>query len=55
VRLGAALFLVPVTGVVVAMVTGDRPSPVEFAGIAALLVGIGSISIASGTQQPERV
>ena len=31
VRLGTALFLVPVTGIVVAIVTGYRPRPVELA------------------------
>ena len=44
-RLGAALFLVPVTGVMAAIVIGDRPGPAELAGIAAMLVGIGIVSI----------
>ena len=44
-RLGAALFLVPVTGVLGAIVTGDRPGSTELAGMAATLVGIGIISL----------
>ncbi|MBI3747724.1 MAG: DMT family transporter [Chloroflexi bacterium] len=44
VRLGAALFLVPVTGVAISIVVGDRPEPAELAGIAAVLIGIGIIS-----------
>lgn len=51
VRLGAALFLVPVTGVVVAIMTGDRPTPTSIAGIAALIVGIGIVSL-GGSSQP---
>lgn len=43
VRLGAALFLVPVTGVVAAVVNGDRPAPVELAAIVAVLVGLGIV------------
>ena len=53
VRLGAALFLVPVTGVVAAIVIGDRPAPVELAGIAAVLVGVGIVSVASAPQPSE--
>jgi probable blue pigment (indigoidine) exporter len=45
VRLGAALFLVPVVGMVAAIVTGDRPAPVALAGIAGVLVGIGIVSV----------
>lgn len=45
VRLGAALFLVPVVGILAAIVTGERPGGVELAGIAALLVGIGLVSL----------
>jgi drug/metabolite transporter (DMT)-like permease len=41
VQLGTALFLIPVVGVVAGIVTGDRPAPVELAGIIAVLAGIG--------------
>lgn len=51
IRLGTALFLVPVTGVIAGIVTGDRPAPIELAGIAALLVGIGIVSV-GGASQP---
>ena len=44
VRLGAALFLVPVVGVAAAILTGDRPGQAELIGIVALLVGIGIAS-----------
>ena len=45
VRLGMALFLVPVVGMVAGILTGDRPTPVELAGIVAVLVGIGLVSL----------
>jgi drug/metabolite transporter (DMT)-like permease len=58
VRLGAALFLVPVVGIVAAIVTGERPGGDELAGIAALLVGIGIVSVggpsASRADEPAR-
>jgi drug/metabolite transporter (DMT)-like permease len=44
VRLGTALFLVPVTGIVAAIISGDRLGPLELAGIAAMLVGIGIVT-----------
>lgn len=44
VRLGAILFLVPVTGFVTSIVTGDRPAPDELIGIAALLLGMGIVA-----------
>lgn len=50
VRLGAALFLVPVTGVVVAIMTGDRPAPVAIVGIATLIVGIGIVSLGATSE-----
>lgn len=43
VRLGAILFLVPVTGFVTSIATGDRPAPDELIGIAALLLGMGIV------------
>ncbi len=46
VRLGAALFLVPVVGVAAAVVVGDRPAPVALLGIAAVLVGVWIVSAA---------
>lgn len=45
VRLGAALFLVPVVGVTAGILAGDRPGQAELIGIVALLVGIGIASI----------
>lgn len=45
VRLGSALFLVPVVGIVAAIVTGERPAPVALAGIAAVLVGLAIVLI----------
>lgn len=51
-RLGAALFLVPVVGVVAAMVTGERPGPAELGGIAAVLVGIGIVSTEDPSAPP---
>lgn len=53
--LGAALFLVPVVGVVSGILTGDRPQPIELAGIAVVLAGIVLISVrreASPTVEP---
>jgi len=44
-RLGAALFLVPVTGVVAGILTGDRPATVEVAGIAIVLAGLAIVSL----------
>jgi drug/metabolite transporter (DMT)-like permease len=47
-----------VTGVVAAIVTGDRPGPIELAGIAAMLVGIGIVSVggasAASAKEPAR-
>lgn len=43
-QLGAALFLVPVSGFGASIVAGDRPAPVELAGIAVVLAGIGLAS-----------
>ena len=45
VQLGTALFLIPVVGVVAGIVTGDRPAPVELAGIVAVLAGIGVVAL----------
>jgi drug/metabolite transporter (DMT)-like permease len=53
VRLGAALFLVPVAGVAAAILTGDRPTPLELAGIVAMLAGIGIVSLAGAPQPSE--
>jgi len=44
VRLGAAMFLVPVVGVAVAVAIGDRPSPIELAGMTLALAGIGLVA-----------
>ncbi|MFP5343951.1 MAG: DMT family transporter [Candidatus Limnocylindria bacterium] len=49
-RLGAALFLVPVTGVGVAIMAGDRPTPMAIAGIAALIAGIGIVSLGASSE-----
>jgi probable blue pigment (indigoidine) exporter len=60
VSLSAALFLVPVVGVVASIATGDRPAPLELAGMIALLVGMVAVSwgSAAATRQaisePER-
>ena len=52
VRLGTALFLVPVTGIVAAMVIGNRPGPIELVGISFMLAGIGIVSLGgSSTSQ----
>lgn len=51
VQLGTALFLVPVFGVVAGIVTGDRPTPIELAGIVAVLVGMAIVSV-RGTSTP---
>jgi drug/metabolite transporter (DMT)-like permease len=50
VGLSAALFLVPVVGVVASVAGGERPGPLELAGMATLLVGIALVS--SGSVQP---
>lgn len=49
VGLGAALFLVPVVGVVSSVLMGDRPQPIELAGIAAMLTGFGLVSVGSAS------
>lgn len=51
VLLGATLFLVPLTGVVVAIVTGDRPSPTQLVGMAATLAGIGLVAADPATRR----
>ena len=43
-RLGAALFLIPVVGVVAGILTGDRPALPELLGMTALLLGIVLVS-----------
>jgi drug/metabolite transporter (DMT)-like permease len=43
-QLGAALFLIPVVGVVSGILAGDRPGLAEVLGITALLLGIGLAS-----------
>jgi drug/metabolite transporter (DMT)-like permease len=48
VRLGSALFLIPVVGVVAGVFTGDRPAPVELAGILTVLIGIGLVTRPAG-------
>ena len=58
VRLGTALFLVPVVGVAAGIMTGDRPAPVELVGIAAVLVGIAAVAPVGTTTEvsgPRRV
>jgi drug/metabolite transporter (DMT)-like permease len=52
VRLGAALFLVPVIGVAVAVAAGDRPSPVELAGMTLALAGVGLVAIDPAARTP---
>lgn len=43
VSLGTSLYLIPVTGVVAAILAGDRPAPIELVGIAVVLAGIGLV------------
>lgn len=44
VSLSAALFLVPVVGVIASILTGERPVPLELAGMALLFSGIAVVS-----------
>jgi drug/metabolite transporter (DMT)-like permease len=44
VNLSAALFLVPAVGVVASIATGERPAPLELAGMATLFIGIATVS-----------
>ena len=55
VHLGTALFLVPVVGVVAGIVTGDRPAPVELAGIVAVLVGMAIVSVRGASSPTSEV
>ena len=52
VRLGAALFLVPVVGVVSGIAVGDRPAAAELVGIVVLLLGIGIVSVGGAVTPP---
>jgi drug/metabolite transporter (DMT)-like permease len=45
VSLSSALFLVPAVGVVASVATGERPAPLELAGMATLFLGIGAVSL----------
>ncbi len=47
VGLCGALFLVPVVGVVASVASGDRPGPLELAGMATLLIGIAAVTSGS--------
>lgn len=47
-KLGPALFLVPVVGVVAGFATGDRPPLADLAGIVLMLVGIGLGTVGGG-------
>lgn len=51
VHLGAALFLVPVVGVVTGIAVGDRPAVAELVGIVVLLVGIGIVSVGGAVKR----
>lgn len=53
VRLGAALFLVPIVGVVAGVAAGDRPGPESLAGIVIVLVGTAIVSIGGKPAQPD--
>ena len=53
VRLGAALFLVPVVGVTAGIISGDRPGQAELVGIVVLIVGIGMISLGGASASTE--
>lgn len=52
-RLGMALFLVPVAGVLAGVVTGDRPGLWELAGIAAVLAGVAIVSVGGPARSAE--
>lgn len=52
VSLSSALFLVPAVGVVASIATGERPAPLELAGMAALFLGIGAVSLGGFRQNP---
>lgn len=54
VRLGTILYLVPVTGVVVAIAVGDRPAPIAFAGMAVVLAGIGLVAADARASRTQR-
>ncbi len=54
VSLSTALFLVPAVGVVASIATGERPAPLELAGMAALFVGIAAVSL-GGFRPPRGV
>lgn len=51
-QLGAALFLIPVVGVVSGILMGDRPALPELLGIAVLLLGIALASVTSRREPP---
>ncbi len=51
-HLGAALFLVPVVGVVSGIAVGDRPAAAELVGIVVLLAGIGIVSFGGAVTRP---
>jgi len=53
VSLSAALFLVPVVGVIASILTGERPVPLELAGMALLFSGIAVVS-SVGASPPRR-
>ena len=55
VHLGTTLFLVPVVGVVAGIVAGDRPAPVELAGIVAVLVGMAIVSVRGASSPTSEV
>lgn len=50
VLLGAALFLVPLTGAVLAIALGERPAPVELAGMALLVIAVGLVATDAGRE-----
>lgn len=52
VQLSTALFLIPIVGVTAGIFTGDRLAPVELAGIAALIVGVGLITVGRSSRAP---
>jgi probable blue pigment (indigoidine) exporter len=54
VSLSTALFLVPAVGVVASIASGERPAPLELAGMAALFVGIATVAL-GGFRPPRRV
>lgn len=53
-QLGSMLFIVPITGVVVALVAGERPAASELVGTAVVLAGVVAAAIPAGRHSARR-